>query len=154
MNASCSKYIPNVLAGSSGSAILECRPVYSCSSTLSGLQLVRWWRFDNETEFNNFIDDSDKSLSDVHEKYEEHEVRGRDQISNIAGDSNETLELNFTAAKRELVGYYVPTFQLENDSRLYNGQKFTVYSKSIHSLVNDSFYYELWVGERRAGIYM
>lgn len=54
-----------------------------------------------------------------------------DKITNITGDFNETLEFNFDAEKRELVGYYLPTFELTNGTRLWNGQKFTVYSKSM-----------------------
>lgn len=126
MEINCSTYIPNVLAGSSGSAVQTCRPVYSCNNPTRPELEVLWWRFDNETEFNNFFNDLDKELSsDVHE------VKARPNIATITGNFNETLELDFSAKKRDLVGYYLPTFKLMNEDKLWNGQKFIVYSKSM-----------------------
>ena len=121
METSCSRYIPNVLVGSGGSTELTCEPVYSCNSTLPDLEIVSWWRFDNETEYNNTFNDLNKTdISSQH----------RAKL-NITGEFNETLNFDFNAKKRHLVGYYFPTFELTNEARLWNGQKFTVYSKSM-----------------------
>jgi hypothetical protein len=126
MMIGCSNYIPNTNYTGQGSAVLSCVPVYSCNTTFNDsttLDKVQWWRFPNETVRDRFLEADDKStVKDAQQ------VKTREGISTVSGNS---LELMFTAAIHEVVGYYVTVFMLTGQQQVFNGQNFIVYASPV-----------------------
>lgn len=125
MEIGCSDYIPNTNFTGQGSANLSCTPVYSCNSPFdeSATPKVQWWRLINDSVRDRFLEAEDKSTVEGAEL-----VRTRDGISIVSGYS---LELMFTAALHEVVGYYATTFTLSGEQEVFNGQNFIVYTSPV-----------------------
>jgi hypothetical protein len=117
----CSRYIPNVPFAGSGSIPIPCTPVFACNSTLSDSAVdgVQWWRFANSTQHEEFLNATDKSEFSLFRVMHENSTL---QI----GDK--TLEIFFTTAIRQVVGYFATTFQLSGDEGEVNGESFIVYA--------------------------
>ena len=125
MVASCRDYISDVnfTGQESDSVTLDCTPVFSCNSSTfsdSTSSEVQWWRFADDSVLKSFLEDDDKSAFE-----NRHLVTTREGISTV---SDSSLELMFTAATHEIVGYYATTLTLSGQR--VNSQTFVVYSES------------------------
>ena len=100
--------------------------MFACNTSSTDYE-VEWWRFADASVLDTFLEDDDKL------EFEMHRVETKEGIFIVSGDS---LELIFTAARHEIVGYYATTLKLSGQHVFV--QTFIVYSESgmVHVYVH------------------
>ena len=79
---------------------------------------IRWWRFSNASDFQNFLNSSSASEPGM-------EIDGANETEPLR-EGNGTLFVNLQAGVFEVMGYYATTFDLDGEDRA-NGDTFIIY---------------------------